>query len=89
MQPIARCDRCRFWDIEAEEDRPDRGWCRRRSPRIATGRARWPITREDDWCGEFVFGPPSAAAGAAEALPADTETPVEPTARPIYNAPPE
>jgi hypothetical protein len=84
QQPISRCDRCRYWDGVAG----DEGWCRRHSPRAARVRgtlARWPLTLAEHWCGEFVLGQPSAAAGAAEALPADAETPVEPTARPIYN----
>lgn len=41
------CRSCRFY-VEAS------GICRRRAP-LADARewAMWPITREDDWCGEW------------------------------------
>ena len=53
-----RCDQCRWWEGHANV-KYDEGSCHRHAPR---GRERdaagedirpWPITLNDDWCGEF------------------------------------
>lgn len=61
-----KCDTCRFWHIDEGVQR-DVGECRRRSPLPViqsgesidagefgdAGRAHWPHTMSDDWCGEY------------------------------------
>lgn len=54
-----RCYDCYYWN----EDSKERGACRRHAPAaqvLAADRpgapetsAAWPVTRADDWCGEF------------------------------------
>ena len=60
-----RCDECKFWEREIDE-----GSCKILSPRILLAQfddncgqqwqwpdshtGCWPVTSEDDWCGEFV-----------------------------------
>ena len=50
----ARCDNCRFW-LKSEKI-PGTGECRRHTPRGLEDympMAYWPVTKQDDWCGEF------------------------------------
>lgn len=60
---FCQCHRCRFWDVIMVES----GYCRRYAPRGVVEvsidddgddetpvQAVWPVTRHDDWCGEFV-----------------------------------
>jgi hypothetical protein len=58
----ANCGGCRYWAKKAGEKA--RGECRRRAPAPAnaddaneegwpTYGAAWPLTFDDDWCGEF------------------------------------
>lgn len=58
-----RCDCCKFWDELTTV--ADQGRCRRHAPmRIKSDvgegdmldgqKAVWPITRCDDWCGDFI-----------------------------------
>lgn len=51
------CFNCEYWDrTEPENEDEKENACRRRAPTHvdAQGRAVWPITRFDDWCGDFV-----------------------------------
>ncbi len=57
MAEKAKCETCRFWDqwhVGAVD-----GMCRRRSPPPGMPpmdgdlAASWPITRTNDWCGEY------------------------------------
>ena len=48
------CGDCHFWDPNTGVEG---GYCRRRSPVCEPrpfAQARWPLTNEDDWCGDFV-----------------------------------
>lgn len=58
------CSQCRFWifssagtSIHVEEAGQEHQWaqCRRNAPAVLPSDRRrvWPITRCDDWCGEF------------------------------------
>ena len=58
------CKKCVFWSSEVVEGEVQLfGTCRRRAPHprsaVDTGNQRpdrwaeWPLTTEDDWCGEF------------------------------------
>lgn len=49
---LQTCRNCRFWE-PADED--EVGECRRRSPRPGDEQrpAWWPITADEDWCGEW------------------------------------
>jgi len=67
------CQACAFWQ-RLEGEYVKLGLCRCKPPMFITGwgwpykvgithpagvdRASWPITGEDDWCGEFVVAPP-------------------------------
>ena len=45
------CGNCRYW---VESSSPYGGQCRRYPPpAVVTHTAKWPITRRDEWCGEF------------------------------------
>jgi hypothetical protein len=48
------CNSCRFWKpgrfVEQDDD-PLRGQCRRYP--LMLGDSIWPVTDEDDWCGEY------------------------------------
>lgn len=49
-----RCDRCRFWDTSEFTPPSEYGHCRRfPPPTVTVGEHPWPVTAEDDWCGEF------------------------------------
>jgi hypothetical protein len=63
-----RCERCRFWVGYPGEGPIFAGECRRNPPQllqndrllsidasgdIPVGKAWWPWTMRDDWCGEF------------------------------------
>lgn len=45
------CQTCRFW----KKDTSLNGLCRRNAPKPDATRfsARWPRTKQDEWCGEF------------------------------------
>ena len=46
------CSECRFWGTIS-----DPAECRRRAPVVDGGRACWPITQRNDWCGEYEAKP--------------------------------
>jgi hypothetical protein len=47
------CSSCRFF-AAGHERREVSGECRKHTPRVARdGRAQWPATKSNDWCGEF------------------------------------
>lgn len=62
-----RCDNCRFWGgprVRANPRKYGLGPCLRRSPKaprsdyvgiasMGLPDCKWPITREDYWCGEY------------------------------------
>ena len=56
-----RCEDCQYWDNSAQLDKDgeDTGQCRVNPPRLqkCTGRAVWPFTEADDWCGRFYQHP--------------------------------
>jgi hypothetical protein len=52
------CKDCCFWekyDLEEQpHETPDFGECRRYPPTATSDDQQlWPVTHEDDWCGEF------------------------------------
>ena len=55
--PDHNCKWCRFWDHEAAyraQAGETRESCRRHAPTATTqGVTKYPITRGDDWCGDF------------------------------------
>jgi hypothetical protein len=61
------CLSCKWWDALTEFDpaKGSVGCCIRYAPRPATGEAPaggevnviWPITRDNDWCGEYTLKP--------------------------------
>ena len=57
VQPVVRCDSCRYWDKDCcLSDEMGCGVCRRYPP-MTSGKGDWDLqsqTREDDWCGEYV-----------------------------------
>ena len=58
------CENCRWWDSSVSmSGDPDTGACRIRDPRpdMRDGRARWPFTDADDWCGSFAAPPPTGS----------------------------
>jgi hypothetical protein len=71
--PDAKCGNCRFWEMFPDPNGP--GVCRRHAPRpkmtasmsVTKTTATWPITHDDDWCGEYESderpGSPPAPAG--------------------------
>lgn len=61
------CSDCAYW--EPIDD--DAGQCRRNAPRpraVDTG-WRWPITNDDDWCGEWEADEPTCDCDDDEACP--------------------
>jgi hypothetical protein len=44
-----KCETCKFFDPEEDSDE---GRCRRHAPRHDSFTC-WPITNNDDWCGEW------------------------------------
>jgi hypothetical protein len=52
MVTTTRCSNCYSWE-ELEDHQ--RGRCRRHAPTPSLSglEALWPITRADDWCGQF------------------------------------
>ena len=53
---LTECNNCKFWDNSSSlEGLPDSGMCRARPPAMdRAGRALWPYTESDDWCGLHV-----------------------------------
>ena len=57
--PAEICESCRFWEAFQTGSLGTYGFCRRRAPNtVATSKggefeARWPLTHERDWCGEW------------------------------------
>ncbi len=55
-----RCETCRFWDSPHVDQQED-GLCRRHAPRCFPRKEesetlrypRWPLTLNDEWCGEW------------------------------------
>lgn len=57
------CETCRFWRPNHIE--PEEGWCHRNAPQPSPemcvmndvgdifALARWPVTDDSDWCGEY------------------------------------
>ena len=41
----ARCDRCMWWWKQE---------CRRLPPTVVGRASRWPVTKPDDFCGEYI-----------------------------------
>ena len=56
-----RCETCRFWRQDTDGRESPEGWCLRHAPRpslvlklgVAPVYAEWPVTFEDDQCGEY------------------------------------
>ncbi len=49
------CEECRFWDSKTGVLSEGDGYCRRKAPTPDKHDASWPIwpiTDQDDWCGE-------------------------------------
>ena len=46
------CAKCRYWEQVHDEDTIRLGTCRRLPPSYEG----WPMTRPEDWCGEFAAG---------------------------------
>lgn len=46
------CRNCFYWDQSGSESH---GFCRRDTPTVVSGETKgyWPITENDDWCGEW------------------------------------
>lgn len=59
-EPVAApesCRACRAF-IHGEGHREGEGECHAHPPRAGdAGRARWPVTRDSDWCAEFTAAP--------------------------------
>lgn len=53
------CQRCAYWD-PFKQDGPSLGLCRRLPPRLEA-HSEFPMTKGEDWCGEFVGAPPGNA----------------------------
>lgn len=49
MQRECFCRACRYWQEMRDEDGTLLGLCRRAPPAYEG----WPVTRPEDWCGEF------------------------------------
>jgi len=65
----ARCDNCQFWKRDkarydaswACQPEERRGECRRRVPIVVPGdSSQWPLTLQDDWCGDFEAAAPAS-----------------------------
>lgn len=62
-----RCETCRFWQKHSLARAVVFGLCRIRSPQLAldishhNSVTKWPMTRNDDWCGEFEAKEPARA----------------------------
>lgn len=48
------CGTCRFHDSHASYNPQLVGECRRRSP--VSVEENWPVTKDEDWCGDWVRG---------------------------------
>ena len=52
-----QCETCKYWDREGGLRIVGRGTkpCRRYAPIASTAKvvAQWPLTKPDDWCGEW------------------------------------
>ncbi len=46
-----RCDNCLFWERHQDPKENDVGVCRHNAP-VARDGFIWPLTSEDNWCGE-------------------------------------
>lgn len=62
---LGPCSACVFWDAPNLE--AGLGWCRVNPPvqltSTASGQtAAWPLTRSDDWCGDWTAAAAAAAA---------------------------
>lgn len=54
------CETCRWWAADTAEE----GCCRRHAPIAASGAVQpWPVTVLNDWCGDWVEGPPPLTGG--------------------------
>jgi len=52
MKDLPACSNCEFSEMHASNDALF--YCRRRAPSIVRGEnALWPVTSEEDWCGEY------------------------------------
>jgi len=61
---VWECGSCFYWEKRQrmKHDVADTGQCRIRPPQVQTMAgyisSAWPITQEDDWCGEFTEDAP-------------------------------
>ena len=59
IDELTNCENCRFWSPVSGslfEQKLANGECRRKSPVLVVSRGRvrlWPLTKADDWCGDF------------------------------------
>ena len=58
-QPPPACEQCIYWEAFVEGLGGNYGFCRRHAPpavtiaKAAEHEARWPLTEESEWCGEY------------------------------------
>ena len=58
-QPPPACEQCIYWEAFVEGLGGNYGFCRRHAPpavtiaKAAEYEARWPLTEESEWCGEY------------------------------------
>ncbi|QDV30105.1 hypothetical protein Spb1_20330 [Planctopirus ephydatiae] len=60
-KPVGRCLKCQFWQPLASQKPPacwppaprDEGECHLRAPLVGRHGRSWPVTRGDDFCGDF------------------------------------
>ena len=51
MSDNERCGLCRFWKLMFDDN--EQGQCRRFPPANDANVMRYPVTYNDEWCGEF------------------------------------
>lgn len=47
------CETCRFWRILGAVNEPKKCHSTAPSPSLTEGKAKWPITGKEEWCGEY------------------------------------
>ena len=59
MDEDQSCSLCRFWvpvwmlKLETADKHSKRGGCHRYAPRSSALTQSWPMTKTDDWCGDY------------------------------------